>query len=329
MPDAWTIRHARLADLEAICALERAGFSDADSFSRRALRHYVTEAHATTLVLETGGGVRGYAIMGWRAKSSVGNLYSIVTDPACRGQGFGARLLEACEAATARRGRAAIALDVRAANEPAIHLYRRHGYAVIATKENYYGDGSPALRMRKKVPPLPPAASLPLPHYQQALEHDGAPACLLMALGWPERDATLEQALWREAAARPRGQCSPLGMAIAARRRGREAHVIERARDSTPGLASLATGLGVRRALHHITFESIAGALRDGLAPILRGGAPDAPAHRWAVVAGFDAERLTLHDPSRAVPASVPLAEFRRSLSDGSSGALVLVGTGS
>lgn len=329
MTDAWTIRPALPADLDALCALERSGFSESDAFSRRQLRHYVTEAHATTLVLEAGWAARGYAVMGWRGGSSAGYLYSIVTDPACRGQGFGARLLEACEAAAARRGCAAIVLDVRPANEPALQLYRRHGYTVAGARQDYYLDGSPALRMRKELPPLPPAASLPLPHYQQTLEHDGGPACLLMALGRPQRDAALEQALWREATAAPHGgQCSPLGLAITARRRGHAAHVIEQARDGTPDLVSLATGLGVRRALHRVTFESIAAAVREGLAPIVRGAAPDAPTRRWAVVAGFDAAGVTLHDPSRTAPAPVPLAEFRQSLGNGSGGALVLVGKG-
>ena len=48
------------------------------------------------------------------------------------------------------RGAEAVILEVRADNEPAIRLYRRHGYAVIQTRRRYYQPGDiDALVMRK------------------------------------------------------------------------------------------------------------------------------------------------------------------------------------
>jgi len=60
-------------------------------------------------------------------------------------------LLSAAEDAACRRGCEAMRLEVRQANIPAINLYRRSGYSSVDRLFGYYGDGSTALQLEKRL----------------------------------------------------------------------------------------------------------------------------------------------------------------------------------
>jgi ribosomal protein S18 acetylase RimI-like enzyme len=144
------VRRATLADLGALLALE-ARFPS-DRISRRAFRHLLTRARAEVWVAVAGGRVVGNAVMLFRANSKRARLYSIVADPAVRGRGVGAQLLQAIERRAAARHCRSISLEVRAAASRVIRWYRRHGYTPGARIPGYYEDGAPALRMEKAFP---------------------------------------------------------------------------------------------------------------------------------------------------------------------------------
>ncbi len=339
------IRRATAGDLGALLALEAGAFQAGDRFSRRQLRHYVTEAHATALVAEVEGRVRGAAIMGWRAGSKAGSLYSIVTDPAHQGLGLGSLLLAACEAAAARRGCDVIVLDVRPDNDPAIAFYRGRGYAVIEGPPRLYPDGAVAVQMAKRLPASPAvAARLSIPYYAQALEHDGGPACLIMAMRrfTPQLPAgpALEEALWHEAnggGQRPTKRSSPLGLGAAARRRGYAARVVLPQRDGPSLVAAEAAALGVARAIHRFDVEDIAGGLAEGLVPMVRAPLRRARGPGWAIVTAWDGRDVWLLDPAPDSPlareqggagARLSAGDFRAMLRQGdpAAQALLLIG---
>jgi ribosomal-protein-alanine N-acetyltransferase len=83
-------------------------------------------------------GARGRARRGW--------IITLGVDRAHQRRGLGRWLLEACEC---RLRRPCIRLTVRAANVPAITLYRHTGYAVIEQRYAYYRDGETGLIMEK------------------------------------------------------------------------------------------------------------------------------------------------------------------------------------
>ncbi len=125
-----TIRNATTEDIPAIAMLEAACFSDPwpEDFIARRLEK--------TLVAQEDGVFLGYA-----ALSSVldeGSLDSIAVVPERRRMGVADRLMDA----VIRRGRekalAFITLEVREGNGGAIALYRKHGFAQVGRRTNYY-----------------------------------------------------------------------------------------------------------------------------------------------------------------------------------------------
>lgn len=93
-------------------------------------------------------GLAGYAGADHGGETS--DVMTIAVAPWARGHGLGARLLAELESRALARGAAAMLLEVRADNEPALALYRGAGYDVVQTRRRYYQPGDvDALVMRK------------------------------------------------------------------------------------------------------------------------------------------------------------------------------------
>jgi ribosomal-protein-alanine N-acetyltransferase len=145
------IRPARLADLDALLALEHAAFTT-DRAERRAIRHAIRSASMTLLVAVVrepaeGGEAEilvGAATIERRRTSRVARLSSLAVAPARTGLGLGRRLLEAAERDARAHGCQRLRLEVRADNGGGIRLYERGGYARTGTKPDYYEDGMEA-----------------------------------------------------------------------------------------------------------------------------------------------------------------------------------------
>ncbi len=147
---AATIRDGRLDDLDALERLENAVF-DTDRLSRRSLRRFLLAGTTAVAVADRGGALAGYAMVGFRAGSKLGRLFSLAVDPGAGRLGLGRALLGACEEAARTRGCAAVRLEVRADNAPAVALYRAAGYRQFGALPDYYEDGAAALRFERIV----------------------------------------------------------------------------------------------------------------------------------------------------------------------------------
>jgi hypothetical protein len=120
-------------------------------------------------------------------------------------------------------------LEVRIDNVAAIGLYRALGYREIGRIPDYYADHTDALRFERALVPEPPklTSARHVPYFAQTTEFTCGPATLSMALasfGVVAPSAELELTLWREAncvylISAP-GGCDPIGLALAAWRRG-------------------------------------------------------------------------------------------------------------
>jgi ribosomal protein S18 acetylase RimI-like enzyme len=92
------------------------------------------EPNVVVLVAELDGVVAGYTYAGMEGldymslRGPAGVLYDIVVDPAHRGQGVGALLLDATLAALASRGAPQVVLSTAERNEPAQRLFARAGF---------------------------------------------------------------------------------------------------------------------------------------------------------------------------------------------------------
>jgi ribosomal protein S18 acetylase RimI-like enzyme len=225
-PD-WTIRLARVEDLDALLTLENRCF-ELDRLSRRSFRHFLASDTASCLVAERAGELLGYALVLFHGRTALARLYSMAVAPEHQGQGLGRFLLEAAETAALDGGTAVMRLEVHPQNFAAIALYRRAGYLEFGVYRGFYEDDSDALRMQHVlVPRLQPDVS-GVPHYRQTLEFTCGPAALMMAMKALNRrlrlDRRLELNLWRESTTifmtSGHGGCAPHGLALAAWRRG-------------------------------------------------------------------------------------------------------------
>lgn len=143
-----TIRKARLSDLDRVTEIEWSVFNS-DQLSRQSLRRYMQVPSAGMIVAEENKTITGYALVGLRKGSKIGRLYSIAVDKSCGKRGVGRLLLDASEQLAKKRKCTLFALEVRADNPRAIKLYKKNGYRLIGREDDWYEDGSAALKFEK------------------------------------------------------------------------------------------------------------------------------------------------------------------------------------
>ena len=120
--------------IEQIAALERECFST--PWSEAMLTEVLFDSQASFIVAESGdGGVLGYA--GLQVVLDEGYIDNIAVEPNARRHGVADELLDVfCRFGEANL--AFLTLEVRASNEPAIALYRKHGFEEAGRRKNYY-----------------------------------------------------------------------------------------------------------------------------------------------------------------------------------------------
>ncbi|MFC6836702.1 ribosomal protein S18-alanine N-acetyltransferase [Halomarina ordinaria] len=138
-----TVRPVVEADLLDVSRIERAVFPQ--PWPYEAFRRFLDEPGF--LVAEVGGRVAGYVVADVTPNfgHDVGHVKDIAVHPEFQGRGIGTTLLERALATLAAVGAGSVKLEVRASNEEAIRLYRRHGFEYRRTIPRYYGDGENAL----------------------------------------------------------------------------------------------------------------------------------------------------------------------------------------
>jgi ribosomal-protein-alanine N-acetyltransferase len=156
------VRAAVLDDLDAITKLECDSFPE-DRVSRRSLRYFLRAPHRPVVAAIIDNEVVGYALVSLRKGARTARIYSIAVDARFARRGVGLALLQACERYASLNGRAALSLEVRYDNAPAIALYEKSDFRPCGEHADYYADGATALRYEKAlVPrPLPPDRSPP------------------------------------------------------------------------------------------------------------------------------------------------------------------------
>ncbi len=120
------VRAAVLDDLDAITKLEYDSFPE-DRVSRRSLRYFLRAPHRPVIAATIDNEVVGYALVSLRKGARAARIYSIAVDARFARRGVGFTLLQACERYARANGRAALSLEVRYDNAPAIALVREVG----------------------------------------------------------------------------------------------------------------------------------------------------------------------------------------------------------
>ena len=137
---------ARRADLDAIMALERAGFGEPERWSERSWLGELVADHHRVLVARSS---QTLGVITWSVTGELAELLRLVVAPAHRRTGIGTRLVEAGVEAVRSAGARAAMLEVGYTNEPAIALYSRLGFEQLRVRDNYYGPGRHALVLKR------------------------------------------------------------------------------------------------------------------------------------------------------------------------------------
>lgn len=112
-------------------------------WTRTMLVDELARQDSTCLVADHGERLVGYLLCSRQA--GVWHVLNVAVHPRRRGEGIGRALMQAI---VARAGGAALTLEVRVSNEPAIRLYRRLGFLSSGRRRRYYSDnGEDALIM--------------------------------------------------------------------------------------------------------------------------------------------------------------------------------------
>ena len=125
-----TIEKARPQHIEALAALEKECFSDPwpQGMLGRMLDKF-------TVALE-GESLAGYIVLS--TVLDEGNIDNVAVSPEFRRSGVADALVRDAVARSRELGLAFLMLEVRAGNEPAIALYRKHGFLEVGRRKNYY-----------------------------------------------------------------------------------------------------------------------------------------------------------------------------------------------
>ncbi len=136
------LRRAAPADLDAIVALEAAGFADG-AWSAASVGGALADPHGLSLVAIGEDGVVG-VILG-QVLFERAELLRVTVPPTLRRAGLGRRLLRAFAAACAEAGAEDLWLEVRESNAAARGLYESEGFALAHRRRGYYGGEEDAL----------------------------------------------------------------------------------------------------------------------------------------------------------------------------------------
>ncbi|WP_232361110.1 GNAT family N-acetyltransferase/peptidase C39 family protein [Paraneptunicella aestuarii] len=319
-------REAQVEDLKELVALENASF-ETDRLSKRQFKYWLNSDHCVFTVVEQAGMLMGYGLVIMRKGTRLARLYSIAVSKSARGLGLGKQLLQHLEQQTAALNKLFLRLEVAKNNTVAISMYESMGYRIFGTYQNYYADHSDAYRMQKAIRNPNRIQFLPAyPWYEQTTDFTCGPSSLMMAMAQFRPDLELNQELeldiWREATTifmtSGHGGCHPVGLALAAIKRGfhAEVYINQEIPLFTNGVRSpfkkeilelverqfLSKAERARLTIHYQDFslDDLAQSFNEGscvLSLISTYQLNGNKVPHWVTVTGMDSACLYLHDP--------------------------------
>jgi ribosomal-protein-alanine N-acetyltransferase len=147
----------RRAGSDRVAALARlAAQAFAGGWSTGSLAAELRRPDSLALVLEPADPAPAAAPQGFLlARRGVGELHLLLVAvaPGARRRGGGSALLAGAIEDARRAGLAAVHLEVRAGNEPALAFYRRHGFLAVGRRPRYYEGREDAILMTRSLAP--------------------------------------------------------------------------------------------------------------------------------------------------------------------------------
>jgi ribosomal-protein-alanine N-acetyltransferase len=128
------VRKFAASDVPAVLAILHES-PEAAAWSQEGLLQ-LDSVDPTAWVAERNGVVAGFLI--GRSAADEFEILNMAVSEAYRRQGIGSKLLESALEVSRKAGIARIYLEVRASNEPAIALYKLHGFTECGRRVRYY-----------------------------------------------------------------------------------------------------------------------------------------------------------------------------------------------
>lgn len=134
---------------ETLYQIDQACFPKRIAYGREVLRTYLHAPGSHCIVAEVDANVAGFILT--ERTGEFAHVITLDVLPPYRRQSVGSRLLEAAEQEAASQGARQMVLETATTNEPAIALWKKHGYRQSATIANYYGPGLDAFEMQRQL----------------------------------------------------------------------------------------------------------------------------------------------------------------------------------
>jgi ribosomal-protein-alanine N-acetyltransferase len=148
IPDNSTsIQPASWRDVNAVNRLERICFPK-DMWPIWDIVGVLTLPNVVRLKAVRDESIVGFAAVDQRYNEKIGWIATLGVLPEYRRQGIASALIGCCEK---RAGLPSMKLSVRVSNQPAIDLYRNHGYKQVGIWSGYYLDREDALVLEKQL----------------------------------------------------------------------------------------------------------------------------------------------------------------------------------
>lgn len=128
------IRPMEELDLPQAAAIEKEAITP--PWSEQAFRESLGLEHTILLAAIQDGQVAGYCVC--YQSFEEGEITNVAVKKELRGQGIAGKLLEKLCSYGKERGLERYILEVRAGNEPAIHLYERSGFTWVGIRKGFY-----------------------------------------------------------------------------------------------------------------------------------------------------------------------------------------------
>lgn len=158
MQTTFTIRQFKPADLERVMYINQMCLPE--NYSSSFFLDLYERFPETFVVAEENSEIVGYAMcrierglpsFRFMGLSKKGHLISIAVLPKYQHQGVGQALMKEIMKAMVSYEAKECILEVRVTNTPAIDLYKKLGFIVARTLNNYYSDGEDAYLMSRKL----------------------------------------------------------------------------------------------------------------------------------------------------------------------------------
>ena len=130
------IRELNIEEIPYIAQMETDTFSD--GWSEKSLQESFEQEHVKMFVYEEQNRITGYVV--FYGGMDEGDLVRIAVLPQGRRKGIGSALLCELWKYCKEQNIGRVLLEVRESNSPAIALYEKQGFTVIAERKNYYTE---------------------------------------------------------------------------------------------------------------------------------------------------------------------------------------------